>query len=442
MSLKSINFQKIKNIFWHYPKNYLVSLRYNFPAKKLKLIGITGTDGKTTTCILVYETLKKAGIKAGVITTIGAKYGDNQEISTGLHMTSPDPELFQQILSQMLAAGVTHVVCEVTAHGLDQYRFLGCHFITAAITNTSHEHLDYYQNMNEYIKSKAKIFDQSDFAILNKDDLSYNIIKPLVKSPLSTYSINSKSNYQAKNIKLTDKKLTFEVNNLSIVTDSSYYYQINNILVALNIIDSLKVNQKFLLDTIKNFPETKGRREEVNNDFKFKTIVDFAHTPNALEKTLSSLKKITKGKIIVIFGATGGRDQSKRPEMGKVVSLFSDIAVITSDDTRNEDIKQINQQIINGIDHNSSHFFDIQNIENNKQIQEILKIADKKFTYFNIPNRQDAFNLAVKLAQTDDVVIACGKGHEDTILHGNTEYPWSETEAFRTALKLKKYDPV
>ena len=438
MSLKSINFQKIKNLFWHYPKNFFISFYHHFPAKKLKLIGITGTDGKTTTCILVYETLKKAGIKAGVITTIGAKYGNNQEISTGLHMTSPDPDLFQQILDQMAAAGVTHVVCEVTAHGLDQHRFLGCHFISAAITNTSHEHLDYYSNMEEYIKSKAKIFNQSDYAILNKEDTSYNYIKPLLKIPFSTYSIDIESNYQAKDIKLTNKKLTFKVNDLLISTDSNYYYQINNILVAFGIIDSLKINRNFLLDTVKNFPETKGRREEVKNDFKFKTIVDFAHTPNALEKTLSSLKKITQGKIIIIFGATGGRDQSKRPKMGRIVSLLANIAIITSDDTRNEDIKQINQQIISGIDSTHSDFIDIQNIDNHKQIQEIIKTANKKFIYFNIPNRQDAFNLAIKLAEPYDVVIACGKGHEDTILHGTTEYPWSETEAFRTALKLKK----
>jgi UDP-N-acetylmuramoyl-L-alanyl-D-glutamate--2,6-diaminopimelate ligase len=260
----------------------------------------------------------------------------------------------------------------------------------------------------------------------------------LIQIPYSTYSVDQKSDYQAKDIKLTNKKLSFKVDNLIITTDSNYFYQINNILVALGIIDNLKINRRFLLETVKNFPETKGRREEVKNDFKFKTIVDFAHTPNALEKTLSSLKKITKGKIIVIFGATGGRDQTKRPQMGQVVSNLADIAIITSDDTRNEDISQINQQIINGIDSNKSNFVDTQKIENQKQISEILKKIDQKFTYFNIPNRQDAFNLAIKLAQPDDVVIACGKGHEDTILHGNTEYPWSETEAFRTALKLKK----
>ena len=385
MSLKSINFQKIKNLFWHYPKNFFVSLQHNFPAKKLKLIGITGTDGKTTSCILVYEILKKAGINAGVITTIGAKFGNNQEISTGLHMTSPDPKLFQQILSQMLAAGVTHVVCEVTAHGLDQYRFLGCHFITAAITNTSHEHLDYYSNMEEYIQSKAKIFSQSDYGIINKDDSSYQIIKPMIQIPYSTYSVDQKSDYQAKDIKLTNKKLSFKVNKLTITTDSNYFYQINNILVALGIIDNLKINRQFLLETVKNFPETKGRREEVKNNFKFKTIVDFAHTPNALEKTLSSLKKITKGKIIIIFGATGGRDQTKRPQMGQVVSSLADIAIITSDDTRNEDISQINQQIINGIDPNKSNFVDIQKIENQKQINDILKRLTKNLLILIFP---------------------------------------------------------
>lgn len=440
MSSKSIKMyvQKLKNIFIHYPKSIFYNFYYKYPSKKLNLIGITGTDGKTTTCILLYEILKNAGINTGVITTIGAKFGDNQEIDTGLHMTSPDPSLIQKILNKMYQSGVTHVICEVTAHALDQYRFSGCHFSNAAITNTSHEHLDYYQNIDQYIKSKAKIFNQTDKAILNKDDPSYSIIKPMIKIPTSTFSIDSNSNYQATNIKITNKNLKFKVNDLEINTDSNYYYQINNILVALNIIDNLKIDRKFLLSTVKKFPTTKGRREEVKNNFKFKSIIDFAHTPNALEKTLSSLKKITKGNIIVIFGATGGRDQSKRPKMGEIVSQLSNIAIITSDDTRDEDIHQINQQIINGIDPNKSHFFDIQNIENNKQIQKVLKIASKKFVYFNIPNRQDAFNLAVKLAQPNDVVIACGKGHETTILHGKTEYPWSETEAFRTAFKLKK----
>jgi len=440
MSSKQIKiyFQKFKNTFWHYPKNIFLNLYHHSPSKKLTLVGVTGTDGKTTTCILLYEILKKAGIKAGVITTIGAKFGDNQEIDTGLHMTSPDPALIQKIFQQMIDAGVTHVVCEVTAHALDQYRFSGCRFQVSAITNTSHEHLDYYSDMDQYIRSKSKLFELSQKAILNKDDQSYKLLKSLITIPTSTFSIDTSSDYQAKNIKLSSKNLRFQVNDLEINTDSNYYYQINNILVALAIIDHLKIDRKFLLSTVKNFPETKGRREEVQNHLGIKAIIDFAHTPNALQNTLSSLKETTKGNLIIIFGATGGRDQSKRPKMGEVVSNIANIAIITSDDTRNEEVKTINQQIINGIDQKKSHFFDIQHIENKRQINTILETAKREFVYFNIPNRQDAFNLAIKLSQNDDTVIACGKGHETTILLGNTEYPWSESEAFRTAFRLKK----
>lgn len=422
--------QKIKNYLFHLPKSVFYNYYYKFPSKKLKLIGITGTDGKTTTAILVYEALKKAGINAGVITTIGAKYG-NKEIDTGLHMTSPDPSLIQKIFRQMVDDGVTHVVCEVTAHALDQYRFYGCQFEAAAITNLSHEHLDYFVSMENYLVAKSKIFDQSLFAVINRDDDSFEYLKNNLKTKFFTYGINKKSDYQASNIKTSKSILKFSVNQLNFATDCNYQYQIYNILTALCILDHLKINPQILIDTVKFFPVTKGRREEVKNEFGFKSIVDFAHTPNALSKTLSSLRTNTKGNLIVIFGATGGRDKTKRPEMGKVVSNIADIAIITADDTRNEKIEDINQQIISGIDKN---LLLIDHTNQLSQIKNLVKNA-KKFVYFNVPNRQDAFNLAVKIAQSDDTIIACGKGHENTMLHGNIEYPWSETEAFRAAFR-------
>jgi len=422
--------QKIKNLFFHLPKSFFYNFYYKFPSKKLTLIGITGTDGKTTTSILLYETLKKAGINAGVITTIGAKFAD-KEIDIGLHMTSPDPSIIQKILKQMVDNGITHVVCEVTAHALDQYRFYGCQFKVATLTNVSHEHLDYFKNIEHYTQVKSKIFDQSLFAVLNQDDPSFDYLKKSVKTKCVSYSIEKKSNYQAKNISITQNYLKFKVNQLSFVSDSLYKYQIYNILSVLSIIDYLKIDPQFLIDTVKTFPNTKGRREEVNNDFGFKTIVDFAHTPNALKNSLSSLKQITKGKLIVIFGATGGRDQTKRPEMGDVVSKLANIAIITADDTRHEKIEDINQQIISGIDKKLSLIDHSLHIT---QIKNIIKNSHN-FVYFNIPNRQDAFNLAVKIAQINDVIIACGKGHENTILHGKIEYPWSETEAFRAAFR-------
>jgi UDP-N-acetylmuramoyl-L-alanyl-D-glutamate--2,6-diaminopimelate ligase len=434
MTSKSVKFyfQKIKNIFWHYPKNIFLTLKYHHPAKKLTLIGITGTDGKTTTCSLIYETLKKAGLNAGVITTIGAKFGNDQEIDTGLHMTSPDPYLIQQILSQMVKVGVTHVVCEVTAHALDQHRFYGCHFQIALVTNTSHEHLDYFLNMENYIQAKSKIFKQAKISILNKDDPSFGFLSS--KNPQAlTYSIDKKSNFQAKNVKPNQKGISFSVNGQKITTDTIYHYQIYNILASLAVISELNIDTTYLSQIVENFPATKGRREEIPNGLGINAIVDFAHTPNAIKNTLSSLRQVNQGKIIAIFGATGGRDQSKRPEMGLVTSQLADIAIITSDDTRNEDINNINQQIISGIQKNALL------IESNDitQIKNIIKDNPKKFIYFNLPNRQDAFNLAVKLAKDKDIIIAMGKGHESSILLGKTEYPWSESQAFRLAFSLK-----
>lgn len=430
--------QKIKNFGIHLPKSIFYNFYYRFPSKKLTLIGVTGTDGKTTTCTLLYEILKNAGIKAGVITTIGARFGDNQEIDTGLHMTSPDASLLQKIFTKMIKAGITHVICEVTAHALDQYRFWGCNFEVAGITNTSHEHLDYHKNLDFYIKTKAKLFSISQNAVLNKDDQSFEIIKKRIRIPFKTYSVKENSDYQAKKIKLNQDSLEFEVLNQKFITDSNYEYQVYNILLALAISQKLKIDPNIVHQTIKKFPETKGRREEIQNNFKFKTIIDFAHTPFALESSLSSLKKINKGNLIVIFGATGGRDQSKRPKMGEIVSKLANIALITSDDTRNEKIESINKQIISGIDPKKSELIDYQEIKSKKQIQKVFELAKEKFIYFNIPNRQDAFNLAVKLGQPNDVIIACGKGHETTILHGHTEYPWSEAEAFRTAFRFRK----
>ena len=428
--------QKIKNLFFHLPKSIICNFIQGNPSKELTLIGVTGTDGKTTTSILLYQALKKAGFKTGVITTIGAEYADNQKIDTGLHMTSPDPSLTQKILKEMQKAGVTHVVCEVTAHALDQYRYHGVNFDTAILTNTSHEHLDYFSNLDHYIETKSKIFNQAQHAILNKDDQSFNYIKSKIKIPFSTFSIKNKSNFQATNIKNDNKELQFKVNDLLIKTDSKYNYQINNILAALAVFKKLNIDSKYLIETVKKFPQTKGRREEVPNTLKINAIIDFAHTPAALESTLSSLKKKDK-KLIVIFGATGGRDKTKRPQMGKIVSELSDIAFITADDTSNENIKDINQDIISGINPQQSQYIDYQQLTP-KKIKELSKEKNKKFIYFNIPNRQDAFNLAVKISQAGDTIIACGKGHENTILHGRTEYPWSESEAFRTAFNFKK----
>jgi len=411
--------RKLKNLFFHLPQSIFWNIYFGFPSRKLTLIGVTGTDGKTTCCTLLQRLLENSGIKCGIISTIS---------SPGLHTTSPDPKDLQKIFSDYKKQGFTHVVCEVTSHALDQFRYFGCHFKISLITNISHEHLDYHKNIENYIDTKAKIFLQSSLAVINHDDLHYLPLKKLIHIPTFTYGIKNKSNFTASHIKINPESLNFTINHQNFTTDSNYEYQIYNMLACYAVFSKLNLDSKIFSVTITHFPETKGRREEIKNDFNLKTIIDFAHTPNALAVTLSSLRKTTKGRIIVIFGATGGRDKSKRPIMGKNVSELADIAIITADDTRNEKIEEINQQIIAGIDPKKS-------IEINPINPIITKT--KKFHYANIPNRQDAFNFAIKIAKNADTIIACGKGHETTILHGNTEYPWSEAEAFRTAFRLK-----
>lgn len=410
--------RNLKNFLWHLPQSLFWNIYFGFPSQKLTLIGVTGTDGKTTSCTLLQKLLENSGIKCGVISTIS---------TPGFHTTSPDPKVLQKIFSDYKKQGYTHVVCEVTSHALDQFRYFGCHFKISLITNISHEHLDYHKNINNYIATKAKIFSQSSLAIINHDDPHYLALKKLIHIPILTYGVKNNSDFMAKNIKITPKTLNFKIDGKEFITDSNYEYQIYNILGCYSVFTKLNLSPKIFSDTITHFPETKGRREIIENNLHIKTIIDFAHTPNALAVTLSSLRQTTSGRLIVIFGATGGRDKSKRPIMGKNVSQLADIGIITADDTRTEKIEDINQQIIAGIDPNSIVIDPLNPVINKPKV----------FHYANIPNRQDAFILAIKIAKPGDTVIACGKGHETTILHGKTEYPWSEAEAFRTAFRLK-----
>lgn len=426
-------FQKLKNYLYHLPRSIFYSVRYRFPGKKLFLIGVTGTDGKTSTCILIHHILTNNGIKVGLISTLGAKI-DQDYITTGLHTTSPDPATIQKLLSKMQNSGLTHAVVEVTSHALDQFRFWGCNFKIGVFTNLSHEHLDYHKTMDNYLIAKSKLLNQAEVAIANLDDNYFNKLKEVVSKKIVTYSLKNKADYFAQNIKAENGFSTFTLNQNNFTTNTSYRYHLYNILAAIAAASKVGIPIKNILDSLKVLPETKGRREIVSCKKDITCIVDFAHTPNALKQTLESLKDSTKNNLITIYGATGGRDATKRPEMGKIVSSLSHLSIITSDDTRNEKIEDITKQIESGIDSKKCKFIDKipTTLREVKNIYKLLKTAN---VYFTVPNRQDAFNLAALLAQKGDTVVACGKGHETTILLGKTEYPWSETLAFKTAFK-------
>ena len=357
----------------------------------MTVIGVTGTDGKTTTTTLIYEMLKAAGLKVGMISTVVAKIGE-ETINMALHVTNPEAKVLQGILRKMADAGCTHVVLEVTSHGLDQNRTVGCNFQIGVLTNISHEHLDYHKGMQDYVAAKAKLFGNVKHAVLNEDDKWFAYFKSqITRNKKQTIIQYSKSKTQKVSPALGGE------------------YNQYNIGAAEAVCKALGMSDEAIEKTVKNFAGVPGRREEVDLGQKFRAIVDFAHTPNALEQLLMSLREnLGKGKLILVFGCTGERDRDKRPIMGKAAEKWADKIVVTSDDVRGESQDKIYEQIVAGM-------------ENAKKV---VKEND----------RDKAIEMAVKMAREGDVIVAAGMGHETTQLIGKTEVRRSDREAFEKAI--------
>lgn len=259
----------------------LSSFWYGNPSKKLKVIGVTGTDGKTTTSNLIYWILKTAGQRVGLISTIGAKI-DNKTFDTGLHVTNPDPLSLQSLLSEMVKAGCDFAVLEVTSHGLDQGRVIGVNFDIGVLTNVTHEHLDYHKTYKNYALAKAKLFNTTETAILNKSDKSFDLIKSVLKPNIKVVD------YLERELSSDEKRV--------VETRFPEEYNRLNALAAISVAKELKISDKDIAKAIRTFPALPGRMEEIKTSQDFKIFVDFAHTPNALQEVLSSLRKKLKKK--------------------------------------------------------------------------------------------------------------------------------------------------
>lgn len=375
--------RQIINNFYHLPKAILANILYGFPTKKLKVIGVTGTDGKTTTVNMIYQILKAAGKKVSMISTINAP---------GFHVTSPDPFTIQKFAKDAVNKKCEYLVLEVTSHALDQYRFWGINFEIGVITNITHEHLDYHKNFENYFNTKFKLIKNVKSAIINQS------IQETGEKAI-TFGLD-KGDFNQKEVKL----------NLKIPGD----YNIENGLAVLAVAFVLGIDKKLAQKTLENFSGVTGRMEEVKNSRGIKIFIDFAHTPNGLEQALKILKRETKGRLIAVFGSAGRRDIGKRSLMGEAAGRFADLVVITAEDSRGE-LKIINQQIIAGLE----------------------KAGLKKgINYFVEEDREKAIGLAInKLAKRDDTVGIFGKGHEESMnLDGKTEIPWSDFKAVEKAL--------
>ncbi len=392
--IKSFLPQEIINNFYHLPKAILANLVYGYPTRKLKVIGVTGTDGKTTTVNMIYRTLKAAGKKVSMVSTINAVVG-GRNYETGFHVTSPNPFMVQKFARQALEKGDEYLVLEVTSHAIDQYRFWGIKFDIGVITNVTHEHLDYHKTFENYLRTKLKLLQGVKFAIVNK----------AIKGPGQIGGKIITFGLQNGDINQKDLKLK-----LKIPGD----YNLENALAALGVAFVLDLDKKTVVKSLESFESITGRMEEVKNDKGIKIFVDFAHTPNALEQVLKALRKNTTGKLIAVFGSAGKRDEGKRSLMGEVSGKLADFTVITAEDPRGE-LEIINKQIIEGA-------------------KKAGRVLDRSL--FVIKNRKEAINFAVnQLAKKGDTVGIFGKGHERSMnLDGKKEIPWSDREAVEESL--------
>ncbi|MBU0618873.1 UDP-N-acetylmuramoyl-L-alanyl-D-glutamate--2,6-diaminopimelate ligase [Patescibacteria group bacterium] len=402
--------QKIKNIY-HFLVASAALIYYRFPAKELTVIGVTGTDGKTTTTSLIYHLLLAAGFKVAMINSVEVCFGP-KKVPTGLHVTTPDPWPLQKIIRQLVDQGFTHLVLESTSHGLDQHRLLGSNFKIAVFTNVTHEHLDYHRTWENYLKVKAKLMLGAKLAILNRDDQSFKQLDKLAKKyqlRVISYGQQPGADFQPHKVKLKTDSSGFQLKGINFRLPLPGVYNLDNALAAISAVNALGVSFKAIQPVLNQFKGVKGRMEEVKNKFGFRVFVDFAHTPNALARVLTAMRLMTKKRLIAVYGSAGLRDQTKRSMMGEVGARLADVVILTAEDPRTEDVNQIISQMAQGC---------------LKGRAKLIKQVD----------RQKAINLAVRLAKSGDVIGILGKGHEQSMCFNSIEMPWSDYRAVERAL--------
>lgn len=445
--------QKTKN-FIHLLQSIYANIRYGFPSKKLKVIGVTGTDGKTTTTLMLYHVLKSLGHKTGYISTNGAMIGD-KSLDTGLHVTTPDPWMVPKYLKMMVNEGVQDVVLESTSSGLQQNRLWGVEFDYSIITNIKSDHLDYHGNWENYANAKFKIIKQlkSDgVVVLNKEDeKSYKWLNEKIKklnTKINTETIAQRDahnvNYSLKGLKFSYLDQEFEV---GLIGD----YNLENTLGVVKLLSNF-LDLADIAKSLKDFKPPKGRMEVVSDD-EINVIIDFAHTPSSLQRALFAINELkTKDqRLIVVFGCAGKRDKERR-KMGEISARLGDIVILTAEDPRDERLKDINDEIYQNAQKAGgvmiSRIKDHKAYKNTKLsvVKTLIDLnLDKKqtpiiaFDQDSPASREDAIDMAIRLARKNDIVFSTGKAHEESLAFGveEKEYPWNEHNAVRESLSRK-----
>ena len=430
--------------------SWLAAAWEGFPSRRLVTIGITGTDGKTTTANILYAILKAAGYNVGLLSTIKAVIGDTAE-PLELHVTTPEAPVVQRYLRRMVEAGVTHCVLETTSHSLAQHRVTAVDFDAAVVTNITHEHIDYHQSRQGYMAAKARLFQMvadrgqaaaaekparvGKLAVLNRDDDSYERLAHFEVPLQLSYAIERKNEADvfADNIiydpwltvftlKFETEKIPAPYDYLHIPIKSGLFGEFNvyNILAAAAAAYGLGIDQDAIQEGIQSVRELHGRMQPIKCGQQFLVHVDFAHTANALEKAISAARAALEhlsaesGRVITVFGSAGKRDVEKRRMMAEVSARQADLTVLTAEDPRTESLDDILATMAQGCRSQGG-------------------IEGK--TFWRVADRGEAIYLALTLANDNDLVLICGKGHEQSMCFGTTEYPWDDVEATRIALE-------
>lgn len=417
-------FKKIEP-FGHLIEAVVYNVLYGFPARKMKVIGITGTNGKTTTTYMAHRMLVDAGIKTGMMSTVA--YGvDNDIRMQTYHMTNvPIPALMKR-LKWMKQQGIEWLVLETTSHALAQNRVWGVPFSVAVITNVTHEHLDYHGTFESYRDAKRKLFKVTNAnkkglrtGIVNTDDESARLFSSDVLHPIG-YGLKS-GHIRAEDVKLTPAGSTYKA-----VTDKETYqitchipgsFNVSNSLAVVGIGQALGLSRQQIEQGIAALENVEGRMTRISEGQNFDVIVDFAHTPDSFEKLFKDLKPVVKGKLIALFGSAGRRDEAKRAVQGEIAGKYADEVVVTEEDDRDIDGQEIMNQIAEGA-------------------EKAGKIRDQNL--FLVHDRTEAIEFAINRAGKGDTVILLGKGHEKTIERPNGENPWDEVGTVKTALAKRK----
>lgn len=415
---------------------WCAALWEGLPSRDLILIGVTGTDGKTTTVSLIRAVLDAAGIAAGMISTVRALIpsgegmgGGWEAADTGLHTTTPDPSKIQHYLAQMVEHGATHAVLEVTSHGLAQHRVAGCDFDVAVVTNITHEHLDYHGSLQAYREAKASLFEGLSrsfrkpgvpkFAVLNQDDDSFGYLRHYEVDGQISYSVNGSADVTARHLRLERDGSQFELctpaGSVTVESGLVGSYNVANILAAASVGIGLGISLEAIAEGVASFTGVTGRMEQIDEGQAFLAIVDFAHTPNALREALQTAREMAgEQRVIVVFGSAGLRDREKRRLMGRVAGKLADVVILTAEDPRTESLDAI--------------------------MGESARAAEAEgkrlgVDLFMIRDRGEAILGGCGMARPGEVVIACGKGHEQSMCFRETEYPWDDRTAMRLALQ-------